>query len=86
MNRGRRNQVIETAVRSVTEHLSESEARATLAQLPPGIPQFVRRPPGSPRSWTQFQELASARWEERERADHVPGGVVATTPYTSIMD
>ncbi len=86
MNRGRRNQVIEAAVRSVTEHLSKSEARATLAQLPPGIPQFVRRPPGSPRSWTQFRELAGARWEGRERADHVPGGVVASTPYTSVMD
>jgi NTE family protein len=66
MNRARRNQVIEAAVRSVTEHLTKSEARATLAQLPPGIPELVRRPVRSPGSWTGFWQLAGARRREQE--------------------
>ncbi len=61
MNRGRRNQVIETAVRSVTEHLGRSDVRATLMRLPPGSPDLVRRPPGSRRSSTGFHALAGER-------------------------
>ena len=66
MNRSRRHRVIEAAVRSVAEHLSESDARATLAQLGPGIPELVRRPADVTGLQAGFQQLAAARWERRQ--------------------
>ncbi len=61
MNGRRRHQVIETAVRTVTEHLREPELRAALADLPGGIPALVTRPPGAPSTWPEFRELARLR-------------------------
>ena len=66
MNRARRHRVIEAAVLSVAEHLSKSDARATLAQLPPGIPDLVRRPARATGPQTIFRELAAARWEKQK--------------------
>lgn len=68
MNSRRRNAVIETAVRTVTEHLRESGLERRLAQLPAGRSVLVRRPPGPPATWPDFQTVASGRWEEREAA------------------
>lgn len=63
MNSRRRHQVIETAVRTVTEHLRQPELRAALAELPPGIAELVRRPPGASSTWPDFRDLARLRHE-----------------------
>jgi NTE family protein len=63
MSRTRRNVVIDTAVETVTDQLRQSPLRDRLAELPGGLPQLVRRPPGSARSWPDFRALAVARWE-----------------------
>ncbi len=61
MNGRRRHQVVETAVRSVGEHLRERELRTSLAGLPQGMPAFVRRPPGDPKAWPDFRALLADR-------------------------
>jgi NTE family protein len=61
MNSRRRHQVIETAVRTVTEHLREPAIRDALTDLPAGIPALVTRPPGAPSTWPDFRELARLR-------------------------
>ncbi len=58
----RRHEVIETAVRSVTEHLRETPLGERLAQLPPGDPRVVRRPEAPPSTWPDFRALARERW------------------------
>jgi NTE family protein len=63
MSRGRRNPVIDTAVETMTEYLRQSRLGDRLAALPRGLPQLVRRPRGSARSWPDFRALAAARWE-----------------------
>lgn len=66
MSRSRRDAVIETAVRSVTEHLRASPVAERLARLPAGAPALVRRPPGPPASWPDLQAAAqdrSRRWD-----------------------
>jgi NTE family protein len=68
MNSRRRNAVIQTAVRTVTEHLNESGLAERLARLPPGSPALVTRPKGPPTTWPDFQTLARGRWEQREAA------------------
>jgi NTE family protein len=68
MNSRRRNAVIQTAVRTVTEHLAESGLGERLAQLPAGSPALVRRPPGKPSGWPDFQTVARGRWEQRAAA------------------
>jgi len=62
MSSRRRHQVIETAVRTVTEHLRNSPLGARLAKLPAGDPRLVRRPAGPPSSWPDFRAAASERW------------------------
>jgi NTE family protein len=62
MNRDRRNEVIETAVETVTAQLRESSLGERLAALPRGVPGLVRRPRGPVGSWPGFTELAEARW------------------------
>ena len=64
MSRGRRHEVIETAVQSVTLHLRESPLGQRLAELPRGLPELVRRPQGPASSWTDFRVLARARFSE----------------------
>jgi NTE family protein len=51
MSAGRRQQVIETAERTVREQLRGPEARALLERLPRGEPHKIRRPAGRPSSW-----------------------------------
>lgn len=65
MSRRRRHEVVETAVRSVTDHLRESGLAERLQSLPPGHPAAVRRPRGRPSSWPGFAELAAERWASR---------------------
>jgi NTE family protein len=62
MSRKRRNQVIATAVGTVTDYLRHSSVGTRLSALPRGIPQLVRRPQGPATEWPNFQELARARW------------------------
>jgi NTE family protein len=63
MSRGRRNLVIETAIGTMTAHLKESPLGERLAELPSGVAELVRRPPGPSSSWPDFRDLAAARWE-----------------------
>jgi NTE family protein len=65
MSRGRRQEVIETAIRTTAEALAESAVRAALRDLPPGADHVLRRPPGPPSDWPSFDEVAAARWAER---------------------
>ena len=51
MSRARRQDVIETAQRTVREQLRRPEASALLAGLPKGEPHKVRRPAGPPSTW-----------------------------------
>jgi hypothetical protein len=62
MSSRRRHQVIETAVRTVTEHLRSSSLGAQLTELPAGDPRLVRRRAGQPSSWPVFRAAASERW------------------------
>ena len=64
MSRGRRNEVIDTAVRSMTDHLRETSLGRQLRALPRGLPALVRRPKGKPDTWKDFRELAAARWSD----------------------
>ncbi len=63
MSRGRRHEVIETAVQTVTDHLRESPVGERLAELPHGLPELVRRPRGRVQSWPDLRALARARWK-----------------------
>jgi len=66
MSRGRRNEVIETAVQTMTEHLHESSLGERLSELPRGLPELVRRPKGPVRAWPDFRSLAARRWKAAE--------------------
>jgi NTE family protein len=68
MSSRRRHEVIETAVRTVTEHLRESPLGARLAMLPAGDPQLVRRPDGPPSTWPDLRAAAQTRWGELQAA------------------
>jgi NTE family protein len=57
MSRGRRNQVIEVARRTVAAQLHEPRNRALLSELPPGDPIKVRRPEGPASHWPDLQGL-----------------------------
>jgi NTE family protein len=61
MSRRRRHDVIETAVRTVSDHLRSSPVGEQLAQLPRGLPALVRRPRGPVESWPDFRALARER-------------------------
>ncbi len=61
MSGRRRHQVIETAARTVTEHLRNSPLGARLGKLPAGDPRLVSRPAGPPSSWPDFRAAASER-------------------------
>lgn len=71
MGRGRRNDVIATATRTVKQHLHESSAGERLSQLPAGVPELLRRPGGAAGDWPSFGELAEARWRQ-ERGARAP--------------
>jgi NTE family protein len=54
MSRRRRQEVIETAARTVAEQLRRPELRELLSALPPGEPHKIRRPKGPPASWPEL--------------------------------
>ena len=58
MSRARRQDVIETAQRTVREQLRRPEASALLADLPKGEPHKVRRPAGPPSTWPELGPVA----------------------------
>ena len=63
MSSERRHDVVETAVRTVTEHLRETPVGARLAQLPAAPDRrLIQRPPGPPSSWPDFRQVARARF------------------------
>jgi NTE family protein len=68
MSSKRRHETVTTAVRTVTEHLRSTPAGERLAALPAGIPEAVRRPPGSPSEWPDFEDAARERWARRPLA------------------
>ena len=61
MSGRRRHEVIETAVGTVTEALSEPGLRDGLAGLPQGEPHKIRRPAGDPSAWPEFLPAAGRR-------------------------
>jgi hypothetical protein len=68
MSRGRRNEVIEMAVETMTARLRQSPLGERLAELPRGLPELVRRPRGPVSSWPDFRALATARWDRSRSA------------------
>jgi len=60
MSGGRRQQVIETATRTVREQLRTHEREHLLTDLPPGEPHKVRRPAGPPSSWPPLRPAVHA--------------------------
>jgi NTE family protein len=63
MSSERRHDVVETAVRTVTEHLRATPVGARLAQLPAAPDRrLIQRPPGPPSSWPDFRQVARARF------------------------
>jgi NTE family protein len=68
MSSRRRHEVIETATRTVTEHLRASPVGERLARLPAGHPDLVRRPGGPSSSWPAPRELARLRWADAPAA------------------
>ncbi len=65
MSAGRRQQVIDTATRTVREQLQNPYVKELLSGLPPGEPHKIRRPAGPPSSWP---ELRPAPFGERAKA------------------
>ncbi|MET0762850.1 MAG: patatin-like phospholipase family protein [Thermoleophilaceae bacterium] len=55
MNAERRQQVIETARRTVAEQLRGAPLRALLADLPQGEPHKIERPAGPPSTWPELR-------------------------------
>jgi NTE family protein len=53
MSTRRRHEVIETAIRTVTEQLRAPAVRDLLSGLPQGEPHKIERPPGHPSTWPQ---------------------------------
>jgi NTE family protein len=63
MSAKRRQQVIETAERTVLEQLRRPGTRELLRDLPPGEPHRVRRPTGPPSTWPPITRTAPPRGE-----------------------
>jgi NTE family protein len=61
MSAKRRQQVIETAERTVLEQLRRPGIRELLRDLPPGEPHRVRRPTGPPSTWPPITRTAPPR-------------------------
>ena len=57
MNAERRQQVIETARRTVAEQLRGAPLRALLADLPQGEPHKIERPAGPPSTWPELRPV-----------------------------
>lgn len=72
MSRGRRHAVVETAVRTVTDHLRASPLGERLQRLPAGIPELVGRPPGPTATWPDLGSAAHRRWDPAARGCHDP--------------
>ena len=60
MNGDRRHEVIETAQRTVVEHIRRPAVAAALAGLPRGEPHMIRRPPGPASTWPALRAARGA--------------------------
>jgi NTE family protein len=69
MSGARRQQVIETAQRTVEARLRAPELRALLADLPAGEPHTIARPSGPPSAWPRFEWRAGRQPPFRITAD-----------------
>ena len=67
MSRRRRQQVIETARRTVAEQLDEPQNRELIDGLPQGHPYLTRRPEGPPSEWPPLTDAARLRREHARR-------------------
>jgi hypothetical protein len=61
MNAERRQQMIETARRTVAEQLRSAPMRALLADLPQGESHKIERPAGPPSTWPELRPVGR-RW------------------------
>jgi NTE family protein len=61
MRAERRQQVIETAQRTVAEQLREPAARELLESLPPGEPHKIEQPDGPPSDWPELRPAVRRR-------------------------
>ena len=68
MSGRRRNEVIAVAVETVARHLQEPEIKARLRGLPPGVPEFVQRPPGRLPGLSELAGRADERWQSGSAA------------------
>jgi NTE family protein len=59
MRSARRNEVIETAQRTVARQLAEHPLRSLLDELPHGRPEKIERPAGDPAEWPSLLELTA---------------------------
>jgi len=63
MDRRRRHDVMKTATETVRAHLRETPIGERLGELPQGLSELVRRPPGALRRVPDFAGLAAQRFE-----------------------
>jgi hypothetical protein len=68
MSARRRNEVIEVAIRTVSEHLRGRELRARLRDLPAGTGPLVSAPSAGAHDRPDFGELACGRWVQPDAA------------------
>jgi NTE family protein len=68
MSSKNRHKVVQTAIATVTERLRSTSLGERLAGLEPGMPEAVRRPPGPPSTWPDFETAARDRWAQRPMA------------------
>jgi hypothetical protein len=61
MSGARRNDVIETAHRTVSQQLRAAEAAKLVSGLPAGEPHKIRMPDGPPESWPELVPSLSRR-------------------------
>jgi NTE family protein len=66
MSGKRRHEVIETAMRTVSEQIQEGELKGLLKGLPQGEPHKIRRPAGPPSTWPDI--VPAVRRESRRAA------------------
>jgi NTE family protein len=69
MNPARRDEVIETAERTVAEQLRRPEVRRLLERLPAGEPHKIARPEGHPSTWPSLEPAVARSVLPDEEAD-----------------
>lgn len=78
MNGRRRQNVITTAVHTVTDQLRQSPLGARLTDLPAGDPRLTVRPNGPPSTWPDFRAAGRERWATLQAGLAIAGDRSAT--------